>query len=93
MHTENSQGFPRTLPTRAPNNQAMTTALQVWHNRNRGLMERIAAALRSLDQPDACRSDEPLRGYAHAHQVMDVHARHRCPRYILAVRYTQQARS
>lgn len=80
------------LPTRVPNNQAMATTLHIWHNRNLGLMERIAAGLRSLDDPAFCRPTEPIRGYAHAHQVMDVHALHRCPRYGLAVRYTQQAR-
>lgn len=80
------------LPTRVPSNQAMATTLRMWHNRNRELMERITAELRALDYPDRCRSQEPIRGYAHAHQVMAVHARHRCPRYELAARYTQQAR-
>ncbi|MFD4406525.1 hypothetical protein ACFWPH_27555 [Nocardia sp. NPDC058499] len=80
------------LPTRTPGNQAMATTLQIWHNRNRALMERIAAGLRALDYPACCRSEEPLRGYAHAHQVMAAHARHRCPRYDLASRYTEQAR-
>lgn len=80
------------LPTRVSKNQAMATTLQIWHNRNRGLMERIAAGLRALDHPAGCRSPEPIHGYAHAHQVMGVHTGHRCPRYDLAVRYTQQAR-
>ncbi|MET8799956.1 hypothetical protein ABZV91_26625 [Nocardia sp. NPDC004568] len=80
------------LPTRVPYNRAMAATLQIWHNRDRGLMERIGAGLRALDHPAGCRSEEPMRGYAHAHQVMDVHAYHRCPRYDLAVSYTQQAR-
>ncbi|MGI5223190.1 hypothetical protein [Nocardia sp. CA-290969] len=80
------------LPARVPNNRNMATTLHIWHNRNRRLLQRIAAGLRALDHPAACRSQEPMRGYAHAHQVMAAHARHRCPRYDLAVRYTQQAR-
>jgi hypothetical protein len=92
MHSEHGPGFPPPLPARVPNNQATATTLQIWHSRNLALLERVATALRALDHPAACRSQEPLRGYAHAHQVMGVHARHRCPRYDLAVRYTQQAR-
>ncbi len=80
------------LPTRMPNNQTTMATYATWHNRNRGLMERIAAGLRALDSPAVCRSQAPVRGYAHAHQVMAVHARHRCPRYDLAVRYAQRAR-
>lgn len=80
------------LPTRTPNNQAMATTLRIWHNRNRGLLERIAASLRALDHPAGCGSQEPMRGYAHAHQVMGAHAGHHCTRYDLAARYAQQAR-
>ncbi|MFI5719718.1 hypothetical protein [Nocardia sp. NPDC051750] len=70
----------------------MATTPQIWHSRNRGLLERIVAGLRALDHPAGCKTQNPMRGYAHAHQVMAVHAHHRCPRYVLAVRYTQQAR-
>ena len=48
------------LPTRISNNQAMATTLLIWHNRNRGLMERIAAGLRALDQSGGCRSHSQL---------------------------------
>lgn len=80
------------LRGRIPNNQAGAAIRRIWHNRNRALMERIAAGLRALDRPPGCKSQDPMRGYAHAHQVMAVHAGHRCPRYDLAARYTQQVR-
>ncbi len=80
------------LPQRVPHNQAMATTLQVWHNRNRALMERIAAGLRTLDRPASCRSEDSIRGYAHAHQVMAAHAEHNCPRYRMASDYAAEAR-
>ena len=81
------------LPQRMPHNQAMASTLQVWHTRNRALMERIAAGLRALDWPEACRSENPIRGYAHAHQVMAAHAGHGCPRYRLAADYAVETRA
>ena len=83
---------PPRLPVRVPANQAMATTLQIWHNRNLDLLHRLAAGLRALDHPVGCRATEPIRGYAHAHQVMAVHAGHRCPRYDQALRRAQQAR-
>lgn len=80
------------LPRRVPHNQAMATTLQVWHNRNLALLERIAAGLRALDWPVTCRSEDAIRGYAHAHQVMAAHAKHGCPRYQMASDYTAEAR-
>ncbi|MEU1527091.1 hypothetical protein ABZ413_33375 [Nocardia rhamnosiphila] len=82
-----------TLPTRRPKNRPMAAPLRYWHTsrrRNRALLERITDGLRAL--PDTypahhCRSSEPIRGYSHAHQVMAVHAGHRCGRYTEAVQY------
>ncbi|WP_157120353.1 hypothetical protein [Nocardia fusca] len=59
------------------------------------VLRRLADGLRTLpaEHPTAhCRSHEPIRGYAHAHQVMDVHAAHRCPRYAAAAEYAAEAR-
>ncbi|WP_416565102.1 hypothetical protein [Nocardia testacea] len=81
------------LPTRPPRNRAMAAALRYWHSsraRDRALLERITQGLRAL--PDEfpsshCRSTVPIRGQSHAHQLMAIHARHRCGRYIEAVRF------
>ena len=80
------------LPQRVPHNQAMASTLHVWHTRNRALMERIAAGPRALDWPEQCRSEDAIRGYAHAHQVMAVHVKHHCPRYTMAADYAVEAR-
>lgn len=80
------------LPRRTPHNQAMVSALHVWHNPNQGLTERVLAGLRALDRPVGCRSTDALRGYAHAHQVMAAHAGHHCPRYRLAADYAVEVR-
>ncbi|MFI5715989.1 hypothetical protein [Nocardia sp. NPDC051750] len=71
----------------------MHATLQVWHSQDRGLIQRTLDGLRSLDRPATCRSTDPIRGYAHAHQVMATHATHHCPRYTVAAEYAQQARS
>jgi len=66
--------------------------LQRWHTNSRHLLTRVLAGLRALDYPDACRSQETPHGYSHAHLIADRHARHRCPRYQLAIAYRQAAR-
>ncbi|WP_327149744.1 hypothetical protein [Nocardia sp. NBC_01329] len=61
-----------------------------WVTADPAVLRRVADGLRALplDHSTAyCRSREPIRGYAHAHQVMDVHAAHRCPRYEAAAEY------
>jgi hypothetical protein len=80
------------LPIREPHTRERATTPRIWHTRNRGLMVRVLHGLRALDYPAACKSLQPLRGYAHAHQVMAAHARHRCPRYRMAGKYTMRAR-
>lgn len=88
------------LPTRAPHNIAMAATVRIWQAGVKwvvddpAVLRRIADGLRALpaDHPTAyCRSPEPIRGYAHAHQVMDVHAAHRCPRYEAAAEYASGA--
>ena len=81
------------LPTRAPHNRAMAATLQIWHNRDRGLIQRTLDGLRALDHPATCRAKAPINSYAHAHQVLAAHAKHHgCPRYTAAMEYAQQAR-
>ncbi len=80
------------LPVRVPRNRAMAATIRLWHTRNRARLEAVAVGLRALDWPAVCRSQDPLRGYAHAHQVMAAHAKHRCPRYRMAGEYTRVAR-
>lgn len=80
------------LPVRPTHNQAMTTTLQTWHSRDRTLMECVLAGLRALERPGTCRSTDPLRGYAHAHQVMATHAGHGCVRYRIAADYAAGVR-
>lgn len=89
------------LPTRAPHNLAMAATLRLWQagrhwvTDDPAILRRVADGLRALpaDHPTAhCRSQEPIRGYAHAHQVMGVHAAHRCPRYATAAEYAGEAR-
>lgn len=89
------------LPIRAPHNLAMAATVRLWQaGRNwvtddPAVLRRLADGLRALpaDHSTAyCRSPEPIRGYAHAHQVMDVHAAHRCPRYEAAAEYAAGAR-
>lgn len=81
------------LPQRIPHNQAMATTLHVWRTRNRNLFQRTLDGLRQLDRDTAaCRSSDPIRGYAHAHQVMAVHAGHHCARYEIAGEYAVQVR-
>lgn len=89
------------LPVRAPNNLAIAAAVRLWQaGRNwvaddPAVLRRLADGLRALpvDHPTPhCLSREPIRGYAHAHQVMDVHAAHRCPRYAVAAAYAAEAR-
>lgn len=83
---------PSPLPVREPTNRIMATAGR-WNMRNRNLMERVIDGLKALDRPAICRSQAPIRGYAHAYQVMAVHAEHHCPRYGMAARYAEDARS
>lgn len=85
------------LPTRQPSNPAMAATLRLWHTRESwvtddpAILHRLADGLRALpdEQPtDDCRSREPIRGHAHAHQLMAAHAGHDCPRYTTAAQYT-----
>ncbi|MEV0361343.1 hypothetical protein [Nocardia fusca] len=69
----------------------MAAPLQLWHTRNRLLLERVAAGLRWLDCPAACKTLEPIRGRAHAIHLMADHAGHRCPRFLLASQYIEAA--
>lgn len=89
------------LPVRAPHNLAMAAAVRLWQAGRRWVsddpevLRRLADGLRALpvDRPTRhCVSRDPIRGYAHAHQVMDVHAAHRCPRYELASAYVSEVR-
>jgi hypothetical protein len=86
------------LPVRRPVNRAMAATLRYWYTsgrNNRALLERIAAGLRALPDTysaDHCRSDLPIRSYAHAHQVMAMHSEHRCDRYSAAARYAVRVR-
>jgi hypothetical protein len=53
---------------------------KTWVTDDPKVLRQIADGLRNLDQPTThCRSQAPIRGYAHAHQVMATHAEHRCP--------------
>lgn len=88
------------LPVRAPHNLAMAATVRLWQAGKRWvtddpvILRQLADGLRALpaDRPAAhCRSRDPIRGYAHAHQVMDVHAAHRCPRYEAAAAYASEA--
>ncbi len=76
------------LPRRT-HNRSMAATLRLWHTRNRDLLERVAAGLRHLDPPAACRNTEPIRGRAHAINVMADHAKHGCPRFRLAAQYIE----
>ena len=77
------------LPVRVPHNRAMAATLQQWHNGNRSLIRRTLDGLRALDHPAECRTDAPINGYSHAHQVMAAHAKHHgCPRYLQAADIT-----
>lgn len=89
------------LPVRAPHNLAMAAAVRVWQAGRKWvtddpvILRQLADGLRSLPTgyPTAhCRSGDPIRGYAHAHQVMDVHAAHRCQRYEAAAAYASEVR-
>lgn len=82
------QELPK-LPTRRTHNQSMAATIRLWHTRNRDLLERVAAGLRHLDYPAACKSTDPIRGRAHAIHVMADHAGHRCPRFRLAAQYIE----
>ncbi|MGA6203765.1 hypothetical protein ACPESR_03295 [Nocardia testacea] len=82
------------LPFRAPKNRAMAATLKLLHAGTRWvaddpkILRQIADGLRGMDQPTThCRSQAPIRGYAHAHQVMATHAEHRCPRFETAVEF------
>lgn len=87
---DDTMSKPTLLPVRTP---ARAATLQRWHNTNRGLIQRTLDGLRALDHPAGCRPDNPINSYAHAHQILAVHAKHRaCPRYAAALTYTQAAR-
>ena len=90
------------LPARVPNNRAVAATLKLWaagkawaHTDDPTVLRQIADGLRALphDYPTAhCRSEAPIRSYAHAYQVMDVHARHHCSRYTAAAEFAKEAR-
>ncbi|MFF0455221.1 hypothetical protein [Nocardia africana] len=83
-----NQQLPK-LPTRRTHNQSMAATLRIWHTRNIDLLERVAAGLRHLDPPAACKSAAPIRGRAHAMHVMADHATHNCARFRLAAQYIE----
>jgi hypothetical protein len=83
-----------TLPAGAPTNRAMATTLRIleggktWIDGELPILRALAAGLRSLNYPSGqCRFTDPIRGYAHAHHVMDLHRGHSCPRWDMAVSY------
>lgn len=88
------------LPTRAPHNLAMAATVrlwqtgQVWVADDPAILRRLVDGLRALpaDPPTGhcCCSREPIRGFAHAHRLMDVHAGHRCPRFDTAADYAAE---
>ncbi|WP_459548826.1 hypothetical protein [Nocardia sp. X0981] len=87
------------LPVRGSiHNQAIALARDLWQDDHQAtdisFLKRVAAGIRAIpDYPTPhCRSRDPLRGYAHAHQVMAVHAPHRCPRYEMAAEYAAGVR-
>ncbi|WP_328388151.1 hypothetical protein [Nocardia sp. NBC_00416] len=66
-----------------------------WVTDDPAVLRRLADGLRALAVEHStayCRSQDPIRGYSHAHQVMDVHAAHRCPRYEAAAEYASEVR-
>ncbi|WP_063128462.1 hypothetical protein [Nocardia fusca] len=76
------------LPTRGTHNQSMAATLRLWHTRNRDLLERVAAGLRHLDHPAACKEHRP-HPRAHAIHLMTDHTKHNCPRFRLAAQYIE----
>lgn len=87
------------LPFRAPSNRAMAATLQLlqagktWFTDDPKVLLQLADNLRAIDHPTAhCRSQAPIRGYAHAHQVMATHAEHRYPRFATAAEFAARAR-
>lgn len=87
------------LPYRAPGSRAMAATLRLlhtgksWVTDDPRVLRQIANGLRALDYPTPhCGNADPIGGYAHAHQVMAIHAAHRCPRYEAALEYTAKAR-
>ncbi|NKY58441.1 hypothetical protein [Nocardia flavorosea] len=87
------------LPFRAPGSRAMAATLRLlhtgksWVTDDPRILQQIADGLRALEYPTPHYANaEPIGGYAHAHQVMAVHAAHRCPRYEAALDYTAKAR-
>lgn len=66
---------------------------KTWVTDDPRILRQIADGLRTLDHPTPhCGNESPIGGYAHAHQVMAVHAGHRCPRYEAALEYAAKAR-
>lgn len=85
---KNRQERPQ-LPTRRAHNRSMAATVRLWHTRNRDLLERVAAGLRHLDHPAACKSTDPIRGRAHAIHLMADNTKHNCPRFRLAAQYIE----
>ncbi|MBF6351955.1 hypothetical protein IU448_23485 [Nocardia flavorosea] len=90
------------LPIRQPSDPAMAGTLRLWHAREAwvtddpAILRRLADGLRHLSdehRADDCRSQEPIRSYSHAHQLMAAHADHTCIRYTTAAAYTTGKRS
>ncbi|GGL37714.1 hypothetical protein GCM10011588_60510 [Nocardia jinanensis] len=66
---------------------------KTWVTDDPRILRQIADGLRTLDHHAThCRSQAPIRGYAHAHQIMATHAAHHCPRFDAAAEYAAQAR-
>ncbi|MEU4836849.1 hypothetical protein [Nocardia testacea] len=90
------------LPNRQPAGPAMVATLNHWQagkswvTDDPAILRRLAEELRGLpdDRPtNDCRSCDPVRGRAHAHQLMAAHAGHDCPRYTTAAQYTTGIRA
>lgn len=82
------QELPK-LPIRCAHNQSMAATLRLWHTRNLDLLERVAASLRHIDHPAACKSTGPIRGRVHAIHLMADHSKHNCLRFRLAAQYIE----
>ncbi|NKY60440.1 hypothetical protein [Nocardia flavorosea] len=77
----------------------MAATLQIWQSGKQWIdddlriLSRLADGLRALHPYPSghCLFTDPIRGYAHAHHVMDQHRGHGCPRWDMAVSYASVA--
>lgn len=86
------------LPVRRPVNRAMAATLRYWHTSHRRQSRATGtnhcrAPRSTCHSPNRhCRTDLPIRSYAHAHQVMAMHTDYHCDRYTEAARYAERTR-